>query len=137
MDQFITLRKQRTEVYCTLRVEGIHNWPDCPFEEVSYLRDLHRHQFHIKAHKVVTHSDRDTEFIMLQHRIEAYLLTEYGQEIMHETGWTICDNKRVCMFGAKSCEMIAEELINEFDLCKCEVNEDGENGAIVEVEPVY
>jgi len=32
-----------------------------------------------------------------------------------------------------SCEMIAEELIKEFDLCRCEVNEDAENGAILYV----
>jgi hypothetical protein len=36
-------------------------------------------------------------------------------------------------FGAKSCEMIAIELINEFNLSRCEVNEDNENGAIVTV----
>jgi hypothetical protein len=127
-------KKFREEVFVTLQLEGIHNWPGCPFDEVAYLRDPHRHMFHIKANKVVTHSDRDVEFIMLKHRIEAYLLTTYGQPIVHDSGWEICDNKRVCVFGAMSCEMIAIELINEFDLCKCEVSEDGENGAIVTVE---
>lgn len=127
----------KPEVFCTLQIEGIHHWPSCPFEEVAYLRDPHRHMFHIKAYKNVSHHDRDTEFLMLKHRIEAYLLTEYGQEIKHDTGWytgwAICDNKRVCEFGAMSCEMIAKELINEFDLSRCEVSEDGENGAILTV----
>lgn len=122
-----------TEVFCTLKVEGTHNWPNCPFDEVAYLRDTHRHIFHIKAYKIVTHSDRDVEFIMLQHRIEAFLLTTYGQQIKHNTGWEICDHKRVCVFGAKSCEMIAHELIERFGLSRCEVNEDNENGAIVTV----
>lgn len=128
--------KVTEEVYCTLQVEGIHKWPECPFDEVAYLRDPHRHVFHIKAFKLVTHSDRDVEFIMLKHRIEAYLLTTYGQPIVHDTGWEICDNKRVCVFGAMSCEMIAKELITQFDLTRCEVSEDNENGAIVTVETI-
>jgi len=32
-------------------------------------------------------------------------------------------------FGNRSCEDIAEELIETFDLLNCEVLEDGENGA--------
>lgn len=122
----------KTEVYCTLQIEGTHNWPNCPFDEVAYLRDPHRHMFGIKAYKEVNHDDRDVEFIMLKHRIEAYLLTKYGQPIKAAlTGWEICDNKRVCTFGAMSCEMLAKELIEEFSLSRCEVDEDGENGAIV------
>lgn len=118
------------EVFCTLQVEGIHCWPECPFDEVAYLRDPHRHLFHVKAHKFVTHSDRDVEFIMMKHRIEAFLLTEYGQEV-DSTVWSISNHKRVCLFGAMSCEMIADQLCTQFDLHKCEVSEDGENGAIV------
>lgn len=109
--------KTITEVYCTVLFEATHNWPECPFEEVSYLRDLHRHIFHIKAYKKVNHDDRDVEFIMLKHSIQLYLRTTYP-------GKTI---------GAKSCEMLARELIEEFGLSKCEVSEDNENGAIVTV----
>ena len=36
-------------------------------------------------------------------------------------------------FKSNSCEMIARDLIDKFGLNKCEVNEDGENGAIVTV----
>jgi len=113
-----------SEVYCTLQVEGTHNWPNCPFDEVAYLRDPHRHMFHIKAHKIVNHDDRDTEFIMLKHQIQRYLNTKYMLD-PHGDG--------LCVFGAMSCEMIARELIEEFNLCRCEVNEDGENGAILYV----
>lgn len=112
------------EVFCTLQVEGTHNWPNCPFDEVAYLRDTHRHVFHIKAYKLVTHSDRDVEFIMLKHKIQDYLIDTYYTE------------PNLCVFGAKSCEMIAEELINRFDLSRCEVSEDGENGAIVTSEEI-
>lgn len=112
----------KTEVYCTLQVEGTHNWPNCPYEEVIYLRVPHRHVFHIKAYKEVFHDDRDQEFIMLKHKIQKYLKTEYF-------GVT----QQMCVFGAMSCEMIARELIDEFGLSRCEVNEDNENGAILTV----
>lgn len=112
----------RTEVYCTVQVEGIHRWETCPFEEVFYLRDPHRHVFHIKAYKQVNHDDRDVEFIMLKHQIENHLYTEYGSDLTN-----------VCEFGNMSCEMIAKELIRLFDLSRCEVSEDNENGAVVTV----
>lgn len=110
------------EVFCTLRVEGIHFWPDCPIEEVSYLRDPHRHLFGIKAFKKVTHDDRDVEFIWFKHEIQEYLMDKY-----------VDTSFRLCVFGAMSCEMLANELIDKFDLTRCEVDEDGENGAIVTV----
>ena len=119
MDNEMELTK---EVYCTLQVEGTHSWPGCPFDEVAYLRDPHRHMFHIKAFKKVSHNDRDTEFIILKHRIQEYFFNKYHMPM-----------QQLCVFGAMSCEMIAEELITEFRLSQCEVNEDGENGAIVTV----
>ncbi|MCK5019409.1 MAG: hypothetical protein KAS32_20290, partial [Candidatus Peribacteraceae bacterium] len=67
-----------TEVYCTLQVEGTHSWPACPYEEVAYLRDDHRHIFHIKAHMQVNHDDRDVEFIILKHQIQEYLHQKYA-----------------------------------------------------------
>lgn len=121
--------KIKTEVYCTLQVEGVHNWPECDLEEVIYLRDLHRHIFHIKAHKNVSHDDRDQEFIMLKHNIQHYLFREYASE--GQDGHFMDDY--VCIFGAMSCEMIAKELIRKFDLSRCEVSEDNENGAVVTV----
>lgn len=109
-----------TEVFCTLQVEGTHNWPDCPFDEVDYLRVPHRHVFYIKAYQRVMHDDRDVEFIMLKHSIEEYFKEKYYD-----------DKKKLCVFGMKSCEMIASELCNIFKLSRCEVSEDNENGAIV------
>jgi len=117
--------KVTTEVYCTLQVEGTHNWPECPFEEVAYLRVPHRHVFHIKAYKNVSHDDRDVEFIMLKHQIK---------EFFYDGWWN--SEQRLFEFGAMSCEMIASRLISEFDLSRCEVSEDNENGAIVSVERV-
>lgn len=99
-----------------LFVEGIHCWSECPIPEVSFLRNPHRHIFHITCQKEVTHNDRDIEIIMFKREVESYLRTKYG---------TPCD------FGGMSCEMIASELTNAFKLSICEVMEDGENGAII------
>ncbi len=104
-----------TEVYCTLQFEATHNWSGCPFEEVDYLCFPHRHVFHIKAHKQVFHNDRDEEFIMLKHKIATYLEDKYPTH----------------KFGSQSCEMIAHDLLDKFNLSRCEVSEDLENGAIV------
>jgi hypothetical protein len=103
------------EVFCTLQFSATHCWPDCPFDDVAFLRDPHRHVFHIKAYKQVSHTDRDVEFIRLKMAIERYLQFKYV----------------VGDFGAKSCEMLAEELILRFNLSKCEVSEDNENGSLV------
>lgn len=110
------------KVFCTVKIEGTHFWRACPFAEVNFLRETHRHIFIIRATTFVTHSDRDVEFIMLGRAIKEYLTDKY------------CNEMPYCTFEHRSCEMIANELISEFGLCECEVNEDGENGAIVSVE---
>lgn len=107
----------RIKVVVSLSVEGIHCWAECPFNDVDFLRNPHRHQFVIKAKKYARHEDRDVEIIMLKRSMLSYLGNQYGTP---------------CQFGTKSCEMIARELCEEFGLCSCEVLEDGENGAEVE-----
>lgn len=117
-----------TEVYCSLQFEGIHCWPDCPIEEVSFLRDPHRHMFHVKAYKQVFHDDRDVEFIWLKRRIQEFIATEFPNALGDAPSSAFVAN-----LGPMSCEMIANKLIDRFELSRCEVNEDNENGAIVTV----
>jgi len=109
-----------TKIIARMTVEGIHRWRKCPIEEVSYLREYHRHLFHIVCYSYVTHDDRDIEFIQLSHDIKKYLTEKYFSE-----------RSQCLFFDDMSCEMIAEELVKQFNLCECEVNEDGEGGAIV------
>lgn len=108
----------KTNIIVNLQVEGFHNWAQARevFPEAGFLADRHRHMFHIKCTKAVSHSDRDVEIIMFKREIQAYLAKTYGN---------------VCEFGSKSCEMLSEELLKEFDLEYCSVLEDGENGAEV------
>lgn len=116
------MQNKITVVYCSLQVEGTHCWADCPIKEVDYLRDRHRHMFHIKVYTEVFHDDRDVEFIELKHNVQDFLQQKYYDV-----------TTRLHEFGRMSCEMIAQELIETFHLCQAEVNEDGENGAIVYV----
>lgn len=98
-------------------VDGMHNWPNAP-EQFGYLSFPHRHIFNIEAHKRVHHDDRDVEFINLARDIKLYLIQKYYSL-----------SAKCCLFGSKSCEMLASELATEFDLCECSVFEDNENGA--------
>ena len=47
----------------------MHQWENCPIEEVAYLKDLHRHTFFIECKKEVTHDDRDIEIICFKREI--------------------------------------------------------------------
>jgi hypothetical protein len=102
-------------IVVTLQVEGFHYWINAPIK-FEYLKSIHRHIFHIKATKKVSHNDRDIEIISFKREIYRYLLDMYGNP---------------CFFGNMSCEDIACRLCEHFDLDSCEVCEDGENGSIV------
>lgn len=110
----------KTRVVVSLQVEGTHHWDSCNKAEVNYLAHEHRHMFHIKAKKNVSHGDREIEIIKLKHKLEEHFVQYY------------CQHKKLNRFGAKSCEMLALELCKQFELSYCEVLEDGENGAEVE-----
>ena len=102
-------------VVVPLQVEGFHHWEAAP-PEVSFLASPHRHIFHLKCKRGVSHADRDVEIILLKRRILEYMQSRWGTP---------------CIFGGMSCEMIATELLTEFRLASCEVLEDGENGGEV------
>ena len=112
----------KTNVIVNIQVDGLHNWPDAKnvFPEVKFLSDPHRHMFHVTCKKRVNHDDRDVEFIIFKRDVKDYLNLKYYD-----------DKERCLSFGPKSCEMIAKELTEHFDLVYCSVFEDDENGAEV------
>lgn len=118
-DQVYCVMNPKVAIVVNLQVEGLHQWKDCPIQEVAYLKLLHRHMFHIKAVKSVGHLDRDVEIIMFKRKIKRELHTFYDLAF------------KCCNFEHRSCEMIAQHLVVQFDLVSCEVLEDGENGSIV------
>lgn len=123
-------------VYCTFSVVGFHKYPDAPMQ-VDYLQNEHRHVFHFKVSVEVSHDNREIEFHCLRRDCINFLET---------SDWY--DSKlREYLFGARSCEMIADELIQRMlqdrkysimqDLGTqiprqiiVRVSEDGENGGV-------
>ena len=115
------LKAIKTEIYITTNFTGFHCWPAAP-EEVSFLRDLHRHVFHVKVAVRVTHDDRDVEFFKLKKDADAVI------KLLAVELETACRQM--------SCEMmagfIARSLMSGYNVSSVEVSEDGENGARLE-----
>jgi len=102
----------------TTRFIGFHKWEDAP-EEVSFLRNLHRHEFRVSVEIEITHDDRELEFFIEQRYLKSLFEDEQN-----------CNNK--------SCEMIGQTVIDSFierygpnRSIKVNVSEDGENSANV------
>ena len=109
-------------IFVTFQKEGIHRYPDAP-NGVEFLKHPHRHIFHFKATVSVEHNDRDIEFILFKRELES----------MYVDG--------AMQIDYKSCEMLAEELIDYITdkypnrVISVEVSEDGENGATLSYFP--
>jgi len=108
------------KIVIQFKIEGIHQWKECPLDEVGYLRDLHRHEFHIRMEKKVDHNDRDIEIIMFKRQVISGLKKNFYS-----------DQFNCCNFGNMSCEAIAEYLMDKYNCTLVEVLEDGENGAVI------
>lgn len=104
-------------IWITTQFEGFHKYPDAP-AGVEFLKDLHRHQFHLKIWAEIFHNDRDIEFILFKRYIDS-LIKENN-------------------FNFKSCEMISDDLQKEISSkypdrqIRIEVSEDKENGSYKE-----
>lgn len=111
-------------IVVTLQFEGIHCWPSCPIDEVGFLRTPHRHVFHVRAKKEVTHNEREIEIIMFKRSILEFIRTDlYLKNSKGELG--------KIDLGAMSCESMAETICNHFDCKSVQVLEDNENGTEV------
>jgi len=113
------MSKERVFVIVKSAFEAVHSWPECPIDEVAFLRHPHRHIFHVTVKIEVSHDDRDVEFIVFKRKVNEYLEAFYsGKDI-----------------GRESCEMIAKEIISYFSekysIHSVSVFEDNENGAEV------
>lgn len=115
-------------IFVTFQKEGVHRYPAAATDpklatggkdDVSFLANPHRHIFHFRIAISVDHNDRDIEFIQFKRELEGL----YSDGTMQ--------------MDYKSCEMLAEELINYINnkypnrLGSVEVSEDGENGAVL------
>ena len=105
-------------VWVTTKFEAFHRWVNAP-DDVAFLRSYHRHLFHVKVGMEVTHLNRNIEFFQFKEKLNIFLAENYESQQME-----------------KSCEMIANEILLQFDASFVEISEDGENGAIVSNEIV-
>jgi hypothetical protein len=103
-------------IWVTTQFEGFHAYKDAPVE-VAFLRNSHRHIFHVKVYIEVFHNNRDIEFILFKQFIENLCSTLNKQDL-------------------GSCEMISDKLHQDI-ISKypnrsiiIEVSEDQENGCI-------
>lgn len=119
----------RRWIEVTFQKEGIHKYPAALTDpalatgdeyDVSFLGYPHRHMFHFRVRISVSHNDRDIEFIQFKRWLESL----YADKTLE--------------LNFRSCEMIAEDLINTISArypnraMVIQVFEDGENGAILE-----
>ncbi len=104
----------------TFQEEGIHFYPDCDLDGVEFLKYQHRHLFYFYVKIEVFHNDRDIEFILLKRELQDFMRSDIKK------------------MNGKSCEMLAEDIINYLSLeypsrdITVRVYEDNENGAILE-----
>lgn len=100
---------------------GFHCWPDA-VPEVEFLKHKHRHVFNIEARIQVTENDRELEYFMVQNFIDAII-----NEAVLGTDQS-----------ASSCETMAEIVLDYLEAkypsrkISVEINEDGENGSIID-----
>lgn len=94
-------------------IVGFHYYPNAP-EFCSYLGNMHRHVFIIRCRFKVSHNNREIEINKQQQDIENYLRNVYNYP---------------CMFGAMSCEDIAQSIMNNFNAVSVTILEDNYGGA--------
>lgn len=101
---------------------GLHHWPNAP-ERRAYLRNPHRHLFHVTVHTPVMHDDRDIEF---------HDLAEQAVRHFRRLGDPYHPESTLVDFGPRSCEVLAEQLAKSLHavyvpVSRVDVSEDGEN----------
>lgn len=111
-------------IIVNLQVEGFHRWISCPNDNrISFLKNQHRHIFFITLKKEVRHNDRDIEIISFKREVISFLQKHfYDSESI----------TFVLNFEGRSCEDLAEILLNHFDCEMVRVLEDNENGAEIQ-----
>lgn len=114
-----------TSIIVRAQASGFHCYENAP-DEVAFLREVHRHVFHVEAELEVYHDDRELEFFLVQRELKRLLEEALGSLPLH----------------ARSCERIARTIQQRlFRLYSTQgketravavyVSEDNENGARV------
>lgn len=120
----------KTYIKVKTQFVGSHQWKGCPYEEVAFLREIHRHIFYVTVTAEVVHADRDIEFFVFKRDIDTTIKKMYSDS-----------EEVVANLGNRSCEMICKEIRDYLNkeygyktITKIETSEDDENSAIVSYE---
>jgi hypothetical protein len=114
-------RQRKTWAVVRTRFKGIHCWPSAPNGAYEFLRNPHRHEFHVTVWIEQFHDDRDIEYLEFKDWLDG--------------------NIKAGNLDHLSCEMMARRIIEQVELeysknqarsIRVEVSEDGENGALIE-----
>ncbi|MGH8904194.1 MAG: hypothetical protein ACRDYA_21550 [Egibacteraceae bacterium] len=115
------------------QVEGLHHWPNAPWQE-GYLRSVHRHMFLIELDLEVFHDDREIEVNAAARWLDD-LIPTFAVAQPHSADGP-------CDFGSQSCEQlaarIADAVLDRYGrgrTLRCAVLEDGILGAGVTWQP--
>ena len=103
----------RTLIVIKTQFSAVHDWPDCNIPAVEFLKNAHRHLFYVVMKFKVSTNERELEFLTVKAEVDRWIYTNY---------------KDMYLFG-KSCETLAQELMEEFGASFVSVFEDNENGA--------
>ena len=106
----------KVTVVATIVIDGWHQWLNAPARQ-AFLAVQHRHQFVIRGERLCIGLDREIECFDIADEMRTALAVFFF-EGSHR-------------FHGMSCEMIAQHLLNTASLDRCEVLEDGLQGATV------
>jgi hypothetical protein len=122
------LKSKESSVVVRTQLEALHCWPDIPKGHPSqFLQHPHRHIFYIELQFKINHNNRDVEFFEMKHQIDNYLQRNFKTDMI----------SGVKDFGAMSCEMLCEDLLQQFNhlnAFQASVFEDNECGSIMKTE---
>ena len=122
-----TKQDNMTKSYIKVRTEfeGFHYYPNAGEidSRIKFLETEHRHIFKVEVKISVTHLDRELEFFLVK--------------------WALQDFIKSGNMNHKSCEMIAQEILEEHLIpvygadryYEITVSEDGESDGIIEYNP--
>lgn len=88
-----------TFISAKITIPGLHRWPTA-HDSRAYLRDMHRHLFHVTVIIPVSHNERDVEFHDLAEMVRRLILQDIATDF----------RDGLAHFGERSCETLAEQL---------------------------
>ena len=106
----------KTNIIINTRFVAYHYWENAP-PMYSYLKSIHRHEFHLTIKLRVNSDDREIEFCEFKNELNEYLIENHVERT-----------------GPESCEQLCKEIyeaFNHLSIVYIRIMEDGENGSEV------